>query len=395
VDYVLLVTDRNLNVVGDPIVCWTSIDVTLRFNQPGSCQFVVPGYPWIREQMDTSSRIVCIRSADPQVGYPGEVLMAGPIEERLYERSDDGENSGVGTFTVTFADDLAWLAGRIVYPNPAQTPSTQTVDYYTLTATNAETALRNLANLNAGPGALTARQVPQMVLGPTAGIGTNVTVNTRLEPLLDVMRTAASSGGGLGFRTQQVGNQIQFQVYQPEDKTGVVRFSFDLGNLKYVSYEVKSPVTTAAIVGGQGDGADRFLVERTDATGVARYGRLETLVSRPGSDPVADLNAAGDEALVEQGENARLATTTMDTPYQRYGVHYGLGTMVSVEVYPGQMLSDRVQTVHLQAFATAGEVVTATVGSQAALYDPDWVRRLRDIDRRVGYLERNVMPSTT
>jgi hypothetical protein len=392
-DYVLLVTDKNLNVLGDPIVCWTSIDVTLRFNQPGSAQFVVPGWPWIREQLDTTSRVMCIRSAVPSIGYPGEVLLAGPIEESLYERSDDGENGGAGTFTVTFADDMSWLGGRIVYPNPAQTPSGQTSDYYQLTATNAETALRNLANLNAGPGALTERRVPTLALGAVAGIGTNVDVKTRLEPMLDVMRAVASTGGDLGFRTRQVGNQILFEVYQPQDKSGEVRFSFDLGNLKYVGYNVKSPVVTAAIVGGQGEGADRFLIERVDTVDVARYGRVETLVSRPGSDAVADLQAAGDEALKEQGENARLATTTMDTPFQRYGIHYGLGTKVSVEVYPGQVLTDRVQTVHLQAFATAGEVVTATVGSQAAVYDPTWIRKLRDMDRRVGYLERNVMPS--
>ncbi|MEU7905321.1 siphovirus ReqiPepy6 Gp37-like family protein [Actinoplanes sp. NPDC049118] len=390
--YTLLVTDRNLTIVGDPIVCWTSIDVSLRFNQPGSGQAVMPGSPWIREQMQTGNRVVVIRGPDPAVDYPGRVLLAGPIEERLYERSDDGANGGDGKLTVTFADDLAWIAGRITYPNPGKAPDQQDVEAWTFTG-NAEQAMRTLVDLNAGPRALPERRVPQLVLGATAGIGSTVTVKTRLEVVTDVLRTTAASGGDLGFRTRQDDRQILFEVYRPDDRSAEVRYSFDLGNVKYVGYTVESSKVSAAIVGGQGAGADRFVLERTDPASVAAWGRVETLVSRPGNDAVAELQKAGDEALAEGGQSARLAATTMDTPTQRYGVHYDVGSTVAMELWPGEVVTDRVQTVHLQAYATAGEVVTSTIGSQAASYDPAWVIRLRDIDSRVGRLERTVQPA--
>jgi len=390
--YTLLVTDRNLAVVGDPIVSWISLDLTLRINQPGSGQAVLPGYPWIRDQIQTGNRIVAIRGPDTRLDYPGEVVLAGPIEERLYERSDDGDNGGAGKLTITWADDSAWIAGRIVYPNPARTPQQQDIDNWTFTG-NAEQALRALVDLNAGPNALPERRVPRLVLGPTAGIGTDVSVSSRLEAAGDVLRRIADTGGGLGFRTRQDGDRILFEAFAPPDRSSEVRFSFDIGNLKYVGYTVEAPTVSAAIVGGQGSGADRYLIERTDAGSIAAWGRVETLVSRPGTDPLADLQAAGDEALAQAGQSARLATTTMDTPTQRYGIHYGIGTTVSVEIWPGEVLTDRVQTVHLQAYATAGEVVTATVGSQAASYDPTWVQRLRAIDSRVGRLERTVLPA--
>lgn len=390
--YTLLVTDRNLTVVGDPIVCWTSLDITLRFNEPGSGQAVLPGYPWIRDQLQTGNRIVAIRGPDVRLGLAGQVLLAGPIEERLYERSDDGENAGDGKLTVTWADDLAWIAGRVVYPNPAKTPEQQDIDEWTYTGT-AELAMRALVDLNAGPHALAARRVPRLALGAVAGIGSAVSVTSRLETATDVLRRIADTGGGLGFRTRQDGSQILFEVYQPQDRSGEVRFSFALGNLKYVGYTLEAPKISAAIVGGQGTGADRYLIERVDAASVAAWGRVETLVSRPGTDPVADLQAAGDEALKDQSQNARLATTTMDTPSQRYGVHYDIGTTAAVQIWPGEVLTDRVTTVHLQAYATADEVVTATIGSQAASYDPAWVQRLRAIDSRVGRLERTVLPA--
>lgn len=386
-DYTVLVTDENLNVVGDAIFCWATIDVTLRFNEPSSGLFTTPGYLWIREQMAPGNRILIIRDR--------RVLIAGPIEKWQYERSDDGDNAGDGTLTVNFADDLAFIAARLTYPDPTLTPSTQTTDNWTYSG-NAELALRALADGNAGPSALAARQVPQLVLGTVAGVGATVTAQAdRMEPVGDVMRRVAISGGNLGFRTQQVGQTIEFQVYAPPDLSDQVFFSFGLGNLKYASYEVSAPTATTAIVGGQGDGADRFLLERNNDGAESAWGRMEKLVSRPGNDPTADLQSAGDEELAADNETARLATNTADTPWLTYGVDYDLGSLVSVESWPGALLSDIVTTVHIQAWPTSGDVVAATVGDQSESSDPVWLQRLRVIDRRVGYLERNVLPATT
>lgn len=382
-DYTILITDPTLTVVGDPITCWTSIDVTLRFNEPSSGLFTAPGSAWIREQMAPGYRVVVIRDQ--------QIIIAGPIEKWMYERSDDGDNAGDGTLTVNFADDLALVAARLTYPDPTLTPATQVTDAWTYTG-NAEVALRTLADFNAGPNALTARRIPQLALGAIAGVGTSITSTAeRMEPLGTVMRRIAANGGGLGFRTRQSGQQILFEVYAPTDMTNQVVFGFGVGNLKYVAYEVTAPVVTAAIVGGQGEGADRFLLERVNDGAQASWGRMESLVSRPGNDPTAELQAAGDEALAEGAETARLPTSTMDTPFQRFGYDYGVGTRVSVESWPGSMVSDVVTTVHIQVFPTAGEVVSATVGSQAEVSDPAWIQRIRAMDRRLGYLERNVV----
>ncbi len=385
-DYTILLTDAWLNVLGDPIVNWQTIDVTLRFNEPASGSFTAPGYNWIRTQLIPGCRVVVIRDQ--------AVLVAGPLEKYTYERSDDGENAGEGMITVNFSDDLALVAARLTYPNPALTPSAQVIDNWTFTG-NGEIGLRTLVDANAGPGALLARQIPTLQMGPIAGVGTTVTTKAdRMEPLGAVLRRMAISAGGLGFRTKQVADHIEFQVYQPADASGEVFFGFGNGSLKYISYEVSAPTATTAIVGGQGEGADRFLIERNNAGAEASWGRMETLVNRPGSDPVADLNADGDEELNNDKETARLPTSAADTPNQQYGIDYDLGTKVSIETWPGSMLADVVTSVHIQAWPTAGEVISPTVGSQAENSDPIWLQRLRAIDRRVGYLERNVLPAT-
>lgn len=383
--YTILITSGALAVSGDPIIGWTQIDVTLRFNEPGSGFFIIPAYKWITDQIAGGSRVMVMRD--------NTLLIAGPIEKWLHEQSDDGENSGVGRITVYFADDLANIVARVTYPNPALTPELQTGDEWTYSG-NAETALRTLVNLNAGPGALTARRVPQLALAPVSGVGSSVNVIAkRMQPLGDVARDIAFVGGNLGFRTYQASGQVLFQVYAPVNKSGVVRFSFGLGNLKYRSYEVTAPTATAVSVGGQGTGSDAAMIERVNAAQQTVWGRFERHVARPGSSTLQSLQEDGDQELGASAAQTRLAANTSDMPDQKFGTHYNVGDIVSIEAWPGTVVNDLVRTVHLQVNATSGEYVSATIGSQAATIDPEWVQRMREIDERLGRVERTTTPA--
>lgn len=383
-EYIVLMTDKNLNVLGDPIVCWSSLDITLRFNEPGSGILICPGYQWILDQAGPGHRVVVIRN--------GSVLLAGPMEDILHERSDDGDNAGDGKLTVTFADDFALIAAREVYPNPALTPETQTTDNWTFTG-NAELALRDLVNGQAGPGARTERRVSHLALGALASVGSNVTVSADpMQDLGDVARLIAQVGGNLGFRTRQVGTQILFEVYACPNKSGQVRFGFGLGNLRYIATRRTAPTVTTAIVGGQGTGADRFMLTRTNTVDEAAWGRFEKLVSRPGNDPTQDLQDDGDLALADGAASTQLSTNVSDLPDQKYG-DYELGDIVSIESAPGEEVTDVVRTIHFQVTAGAGEYVAATIGSQAVTTAPAWARRTDAINARLGKLERTVLPA--
>lgn len=392
--YVILITDQTLQVVGDPITDWVTLDVTIKYNEPSSGLFTAPAYPAIADQIAAGNRVLVMRYLDDGSGYVGTPLIAGPIENWLIERSDDGENAGVGTLTCNFADDLAKVVARQVYPDPALTPAAQVSDSWTYTG-NAEDAIRSVVNLNAGPGALAARRIPQLVLGTDMGVGTEVVVTTdRMQPMGDVLRQIADTGGRIGFRTRQSGTSIVFEVYKPVDRSQSVRFGFGLSNLKYFAYEVSAPKATTVIVGGQGEGADRYVTERNNTVDETAWGRYESLLSRPGTDTGALIDD-GDSELADKAATTRVASNVQDTIDQRYGVHYTIGDIVSIETAPGKQVSDQVLTVHLQAWATAGEYVQATIGSQAATTDPIWIQRLREIEDRLGKVERNVVPAVT
>ena len=387
-EIVLLTTDADLAVVGDPIAHWTSVDAVHRFNHPGSGQFTapasrplldflndtMPGGDWLLDQIDPGHRIVMLRD--------GEIWSAGPIETWNYTEDDDANAGGV--VTVTWAEDSAWLGARVTYPDPTASAEAQTATARWTSTANAEDIMRSLVNLNAGSGALAARQVPGLTLGADAGVGTTVTWGTRFQPLADDLRAIAVAGGGLGFRTRQSGSQILFEVYQPADMTGDIRFSRGLGNLRSASLTVTAPQTTAALVAGQGEGTDRTIWERTTASS---WGRFEQFIDQRNTDNTTELQQAGDEALTEGGEAVRLETVTVDTEDVQYGRDYQLGDQVSIEVWPGREVADIVREAHLTATPEDGVQVAVTVGTGEDVTEPAWVRRLRNLDRRLTTLE--------
>jgi hypothetical protein len=391
-EYTLLVTDKNLNVLGDPIMNWQTIDLTLKFNEPGTGQFTVPGYNWIRAQVVSGNRITCIR----RVLGVSKVILSGPIESIQYERSDDGENSATGMLTVTWADDLATLATRLTYPDPSKTPETQTTDFWVYKG-NAEVGMLKLVNTQGGPGAQTARQIPKLTVAAVKGVGTTIEVSStlgpaRFVPVTDCLRDMAVRGGGLGFRTYQAmsSKTVVFEVYQPRDLSGPIRFGFDLGNLKYLGYELGAPEATVAIVGGQYDvdnvtaGADKYVTEVKNTTDLPVWGRAEEYLPRPGNDPQADLIQEGLKELGEKAETTRVSSTAADTIDQRYGVHYELGDKVSIQVFPGTAITDVVRMVHIQVFPTAGEVVNTQIGAQSTVYSsPTSNAYLRELTKAI------------
>jgi hypothetical protein len=377
----LLTTDSACNVFGDEVACWTSIDAWQRFNEPGSGQFVAPAHPWLLEQLEAAHRIALVRD--------GQWWCAGPVEQIQIARSVSGETSGVGRVTATWADDMAWLTTRHVYPNPAAAATSQTVDSHWVFDGNAEAALRALVNLNAGPAALAPRRIPQLVLGDLVGVGGTVKLSIRFDVLTDALRSAAERGGGLGFRVRQNDTDLLFDVYQPRDLSASIRFGFGLQNLRDMTYTRTAPTATAAIVAGQGEGTARAFVERINTAGTTAWGRFEKFVDQRGSSESAELEQAGDEALTEGGEKAELSTVTVDVPDQRYGTHFGLGDRVSVQVWRGREITDVVRAAHLTATPSGGELVAVTVGTQEASADPEWVQRLRRVDRDLRYLQAN------
>lgn len=382
--YTILITGPDLIPVGDPVGRWTSLDITRNFNAAGSGEFTAPADPDLMALVTTpGNRVNAIRN--------NRIELSGPIEKpgALARSVTDDNSADPGQVTVTWASNEALMGWRCVYPDPAHTPDAQTADSYVSTG-NAEAAMRNLVNLNAGPGALADRQINKLILGDLTGVGGDLPAPdlSRFEVLADVLRRLAAAGGGIGWRVAETAaRELEFQVYAPVDRSARVRFSWDLGNLRTLQTDPAGPTCNAALVGGSGDGASRYVLERLDTTSIAGWGRIEKWISQGDSEDFDTVIAAGDEALAEGAESVTLTTSIVDTTDAAYGIHYDLGDKVTVELLSGFSVVDIVRSVQIKA-TPDGEVITPVVGTGSASRDSALLHTLRAMEQRLSKLER-------
>jgi len=377
-DAVVLVCDSDRSVRYGP-VAYTDLSAEITFNGVGSGQFAAPADPGLLDALSPGATV--------SVARDGVWWSGGPVEGPGDMDWSPGE--GVGLVTVRWATWESLVAPRLVYPQPGVAADSQTATAWTATAANAETVMRNLVNLNAGPGALAARRVPGLLLGALASVGGNVTVSSRFEALLDVLRRVASAGGGLGFRVVQDSSDLLFEVYETADRSSSVRFSRSLRNLERLTLRPESPRSTVAIVGGEGSGGTRTIVERQNTAALSEgWLRSEEWVSHSGTGATsAELAEVGDAALVEHGPSTGMSCVAVDGPHARFGVDFAVGDLVSVEVGPGAGVVDVVSSASLTSTADAGTRVVVGVGDRKR----STVRQLlmlRELERRIALLER-------
>ncbi len=364
----LVITDANrVPVTGE--IAWVTIDAEPRLNETGAGTFTTEATPDLIDAATTpGNRVRLVR------GGTTEPFLSGPIET-----PEDIEFTADGTslLTVQWASNEADIAGELVYPDPAvAAPSGWAVEAWTMAAANAETVMRTAVDLNVGPGALAARRVPGLTIGPALGVGATINAEARLTKLGDALRTWALAGGGLGWRVREATSGLVFEVWDPDDLSATIKFSFGLNNLRSLKVRREAPRGTVFIRGDDGSGTARVFTETANATDAA-WGRREVLVN---NDDVA-------AATAEHAARVTLTCAAVDTPRQQFGVHFGLGDIVGVEDRFGRVFGDVVTGARLTADAATdpdGTVVvnvgTGHTSSDAARTDQ--LRRLgRDVDR--------------
>lgn len=211
--------------------------------------------------------------------------------------------------------------------------------------------MRQFVDVNAGPNALPERRI--LTLAPDNGLGSTVTGRGRFHTLLELLQTLAINGGGLGFRVVQVGNELQFQVYQPTDKTKSAFFSPLLGNLSSFEYSQEAPESNFAIVGGGGEGVDRILLQKGDSESITKYGRIESFIDQRNTSDDTELIQSLDEELTNKAEKRSFNFQPIDTPQLAYNKDYGLGDKVSIVLtQPNEVIDQETLYYFISAYQT-------------------------------------------
>lgn len=325
--YEIYMRDSQLRRIGQ-VTDYTKLDLLPRFNAVGSFVLDIP--------TDSAAARELIK---PQYGIivrkNGNTVMSGTVAGR--NRAFNGPSD---TLSLVGKDDNRFLEGRRVYPVPSGNFSL--ADYDVRTG-KAETVMKQYVDYNAGLNALPERRI--LTLEADKGLGLTVTGRGRFHTLLELLTTLALKGGGLGFRVVQGDNSLEFQVYQPTDKTKSAFFSPLLSNLASFDYSHEDPTANFIIVGGGGEGKDRILLQKSDNYSIAQYGRWESFKDQRDTSDIAELNQSLDEELLNGKEQSSFSFTPVDTPQLSYGTHYGLGDKVSIVLTQPNEVID-VETFH-------------------------------------------------
>lgn len=393
-DIKLIIADSDLKPI-TVVRNWTSIESDLTQNTAGSGQFAAPVSERLVSLVDTPGNRV-------HLYHKGNYFCGGPIEVRTQDEPAKSD----GVKTVNWTTDLVALAGRLVAPNPAKGLFEQDLVNY-ITSGVAETVLRDLVNKNAGPGAITTRRVPHLVLGTANSplVGSSVSVQSPLSTkLADQLRDLASAGGSLTFDIVLQDNagtpQLAFVVWAPADVSSVVRYSKGLGNLNGVTFTNSAPTVTVAVVGqdsaedSSGNPVPGEVIERSDSTVVGNWGRVEQWVSSTADTSLTDhslilaqMQQDGDLALLSGSESVEIDADVFDTPKRQYGVNYRLGDIVGIQPATGAPIKDTVTAVKLTADPKSGATIAPTIGTGDARNGKALIDYVLQLQRRIARLE--------
>jgi len=319
---------------------------------------------------------------------PDGVIMSGPmLSAALVQTQDDAE----GSWTIEGVDDSVILAERLAYPDPAEDDVTAQTEAYDVRNDAVETVLKEYVdeNLVSGP---TARRVADLTVATDLGRGSTVYGSARFDKMQEFFYGLAQSGG-VGYTIEQQASSLVFDVYEPVDRSGLIRFDIDNGRLTSADYAYSAPSVTRAIVGGAGEQEERLffegtLTQSTDAETV--WGRrIESFVDSRTTQEAAEFTQVATEALIDEGKTrVSMTVTPTDNTTMLFGSEWGLGDTITVTVR-NIVATAVVYTVAL-SIQSDGVYLAAEVGTPMPVsYEAKLGKATLTQSKRLGEIERN------
>lgn len=261
---------------------------------------------------------------DPRAEGPDYVYIVESVTFEQIEGARSGEQIHV------VGKEYGSLDYRICLPPPFEPPFS---DSHHVIVGTVETAMKTLVNVNAGPGAIPSRIVPNLIISPDQGRGPSGTFSARLKSVSEQL-TEIGKPFGIGWEVafNVVSEQFEFDVIVPVDKKRQVMFSTQFDNVAILRWmRSVSEKRNLAYAGGQGEGIDRQIVkvhnEAFEPTGVDR---METFIDARDAKTVDDLNLKASQKLADRASSDTFELTLDSAASRDYRVRWDLGDIVTV-----------------------------------------------------------------
>lgn len=392
-DVTVQVRDKNLVRKGIITERFLDFEAMPRFNEPTDWTIRLPkDHPMVPVLATPGSGII--------VSVYGVEFFSGftikPEEVTNTENPD-------GSYTFRGKDDTALLFHALAFPQPSNSnPATQSAAYDSRTG-NAESIMRgfvaaNLVSGTAPVGRLGGLRNFIQLETVNGNKGTGPYSKSARFDNLGVLLQEVASLANLGFRLIQRGAVLRFEVYQPVDRSKLVRFSIDAGSLKATSLQISAPNVTRIIAGGRGEGTAREVVQRTTADSTAAEADwgliIEEFVSYTNAESTAELQQTADERLIKDGFTAvAVKAIPAENSKMQFVLDWNLGDTVELLAY-GQPTTTRV-TGAVMMVNSERTSVGAAIGDLSG-FDPGKAleQQVEDTARKVSIIERTLELST-
>lgn len=382
-DLIVEVRDSNLNRIGQ-IVPQDLVGATFvpRYNSVGSWSINLPqGHP-LGELLRLPGYGILV------TGPNGDRIISGPtLSAKLTQTPDNID----GTWEIIGASDDIFLAERLAYPTPATADVTAQTDSHDRRTGAAETVIKGYVDDNIGPSAPVERAIDGLVVEADEARGTTVSAAARFTNLQELIYDLAQVGG-IGYRITQVGDELEFAVYEPTDRSATIRMDIQNRKLNSAIYSYGTAKVTRAIVGGQGDAENRTFLERTSLDSLEAEAvwnrRIEVFKDARQADSTDELETSGDEILADLGKTiVEMSVTPTDDETMVYGVDWGLGDRVTVVANDIEATAV-VTEVGIQ-IGSDGVRVGATVGTPVGIeFEAKLLAKQQNHESRIANLER-------
>lgn len=323
-------------------------------NEPGLCQFLLPGDHDAVDLLDNKYQIeIWRRNPRHEIEWYPDFHGLFMDQERFYDRQPFFVANCPGQMSMLGWRYVMWAAG--------------TSNRSTFSSHNAETIMKWLVSYNIGPNATTdqGRVRDGYITGiSTAGNynrGYDLDWNCAWKNLLSELQSIARVGNG-DFDLNKTGAATwRFEFYENQrgvDRSETVKFSLDHGNMGYPRYRYNRALErTVAVVAGRGQG-DARLTETRTGPDYSATNDIEVFLDARSFSTTTGLQKAGDEKLEIYRARQELVFNVIQTPASMYGKHY------CVDGIMGDLVTSRYDDIEVTQKITAVTVALERGGGE-------------------------------
>jgi hypothetical protein len=378
------VRDVNLNLVGQvPPEYLVDAVLIRRYKNPGSWSLKIPADEPIAEALRTPGSGI-------QVIGPGDItVLSGPtLSAKLTQSPEDVS----GVWEITGTTDEVILAQRLAYPEPTNDNVQTQAFSHDRRSGKAETVIKEYVDANLGSSAPNSRKVDSLVIETDLARGKDVAIAARFNNVQELIY-GISESSGLGYKIDQVDDELVFDVYEPVDRSDFIRMDVENDLLTSAEYEYASPSATRVIVAGQGEAIERLFVETSTTNSLDAENlwarRIEVFRDARQTEFEDELIEAGEEQLAETGKTqVAISVTPSNDIEMRYLYDWFLGDRVSIT--SGPIETTAIVTEVGLSIQADGIRVGVTVGEPAPMgFEAKLIARSNDQEKRISQIERN------